>query len=201
MKDPESPAKRLTRKLHLAGLRSRVLLGYPLALLYLIFARPQSLELYFITVGLVFLGCGLRAWAAGYLVKRKRVAVGGPYAYVRNPLYLGSAIIAVGCGMALWGASISWVSGLMWAGFLVVLAVIYPAKIKAEEQELVVLLNGPYEDYIRQVPSFLPWKGRVPGLGDQSFRLQTYVANREYQCLLGSIGILIILFARYLYGA
>ncbi len=156
MKDTEFPAKSLTHKLLDAGLRSRVLLGYPFALLYLIFARPHSIQLFFFTVGLVLLGCCLRGWAAGYLVKRKRVAVGGPYAYVRNPLYLGSAIIAAGCGLALWGASISWVAGILWASFLVALGVIYPAKIKAEEKELVWLLNGPYAVYARQVPAFLP---------------------------------------------
>ncbi|MEX1117981.1 MAG: isoprenylcysteine carboxylmethyltransferase family protein [Terrimicrobiaceae bacterium] len=192
--------KGLTQKLHDLGLQSRVLLGYPFAALYLIFARPQSLELFFIITALVALGCCLRGWAAGYLVKRKRVAVGGPYAYVRNPLYLGSAIIALGCGLALWGASVSWVSGILWACFLVVLGVIYPAKIKAEERELVGLLNGPYVEYARQVPSFIPWKGRVPNLGSQSFSVHTYLANREYQCLLGSAGILIFLFARYHLG-
>lgn len=189
------------QKLQKAGIRSRVLLGYPFALLYLLFARPQNLGLFFVIVVFVLVGCGLRGWAAGYLVKRKHVAVGGPYAYVRNPLYLGSAIIAMGCGLALWGTSISWISGFLWAGFLVTVGVIYPAKIKAEEKELIVLLNGPYEKYARQVPSFLPWKGRVPGLGDQHFSLQTYLDNREYQCLLGSLGILLFLFARCLYGA
>ncbi len=200
MTDPSTSTLSLTKKLHDAGLQSRVLLGYPFAVLYLIFARPQSLALFWATVCLVLLGCSLRGWAAGYLVKRKRVAVGGPYAYIRNPLYLGSAIIAAGCGLALWGASIPWVAGILWAGFVVVLGVIYPAKIKAEEKELVSLLNGPYQNYARQVPSFLPWKGRVAGLGHQSFSLQTYFANREYQCLAGSVGILFFLYARFLLG-
>jgi len=197
MNDSRPSPKSLTQKLHDTGLQSRVLIGYPLALLYLFFARPRSLELFFVTVALVLLGCALRGWAAGYLVKRKRVAVGGPYAYVRNPLYLGSAIIAVGCGVALWGSSIPWIAGILWAGFVVALGIIYPAKIKAEEKELVSLLNGPYEKYARQVPAFLPWKGRVSGLGEQSFSLQTYFANREYQCVAGSAGILLFLFLRF----
>lgn len=200
MNDSRPSPKSLTQKLHDTGLQSRVLIGYPLALLYLFFARPRSLELFFVTVALVLLGCALRGWAAGYLVKRKCVAVGGPYAYVRNPLYLGSAIIAAGCGIALWGAAIPWVAGILWAGLLVALGIIYPAKIKAEEKELVSLLNGPYKNYARQVPSFFPWKGRVRGLGKQTFSCKTYFANREYQCLLGSVGILVLLFVRYYFG-
>jgi protein-S-isoprenylcysteine O-methyltransferase Ste14 len=200
MNDSRPSAKSLTQKLHDAGLHSRVLLGYPFALLYLFFARPSSLHLFFVTVALVFLGCALRGWAAGYLVKCKRVAVGGPYAYVRNPLYLGSAILAAGFGVALWGASIPWVAGTFWAGLLVALGMIYSAKIKAEERELVSQLNGPYEKYARQVPSFFPWKGRVRGLGNQSFSYEAYFANREYQCLMGSVGILAFLFARYYFG-
>jgi protein-S-isoprenylcysteine O-methyltransferase Ste14 len=77
-------------------LRLRVPLGFLFAAWYLVVARPAS-WLHLLACAIpVFFGCALRFWAAGYLFKGKRVAVGGPYAYVRNPLYLGSFILGLG---------------------------------------------------------------------------------------------------------
>ena len=45
-------------------------------------------------------GLALRAWAAGHLAKNQRFAVSGPYAYVRNPLYLGTLLVATGLVIA-----------------------------------------------------------------------------------------------------
>ena len=65
-----------------------------------------------LAVGLLFVlfGCALRSWAAGYLLKGKRVAVGGPYAYVRNPLYLGVTLFYLGLSVA---AGSCWAIGLV----------------------------------------------------------------------------------------
>src|SRR5712691_5128752 len=72
--------------------RWRVRLGYPLAVAVLLFARPTlSSILLGALVGLI--GLGLRAYAASYLRKQEVLTVTGPYAYTRNPLYLGSAIL------------------------------------------------------------------------------------------------------------
>jgi protein-S-isoprenylcysteine O-methyltransferase Ste14 len=88
--------------------RWRVRLGYPLAIAVLFFARPQPRSiLYGALVGLV--GLALRAWAAGYLHKQQVLTVTGPYAYTRNPLYLGSAVLALGVAIA----TRSWISSLL----------------------------------------------------------------------------------------
>jgi protein-S-isoprenylcysteine O-methyltransferase Ste14 len=181
-------------------LRWRVPLGFAFAAWYLFLARPASLDLYAITAALVIVGCALRSWAAGYLFKGKRVAVGGPYAYVRNPLYLGSFIIGIGCCIALWRRPLPVMAMILWAAFLLAYGVVYPAKAKAEEGELRASLNGPYESYASRVPAFLPWKGRVPDLGPQHFSRELYRRNREYQCILGSVGVLAFLFFKYFHG-
>src|ERR1700686_5530834 len=97
--------------------RWRVRLGYPLAVAVLFFARPQPRSiLYGALVGLV--GLALRAWAAGYLHKQEVLTVTGPYAYTRNPLYLGSPVLALGAGIA----TRSWISGAI---LLIYFAVFY----------------------------------------------------------------------------
>ena len=73
---------------------------YLALILLLIFARPT---LGWLLVGLVFvlIGEALRIWAAGHLKKTKEVTTTGPYAYVKNPLYLGTLLILIGfCLMA-----------------------------------------------------------------------------------------------------
>jgi protein-S-isoprenylcysteine O-methyltransferase Ste14 len=179
-------------------LRFRVPLGFAFAAWYLLIARPSSLSVLFICAVFAVIGCALRSWAAGYLFKGKRVAVGGPYAYVRNPLYLGSFILGIGFCVALWQQPLPASAIVLWAAFLLGYGVVYPAKSKAEEGELIHSLGEPYRNYAEQVPAFLPWRGRVSGLGEQRFSAELYRRNREYQCILGSAAVLIYLSARYL---
>jgi hypothetical protein len=85
---------------------------------------------------------------------------------------------------------------ILWAVYLVSFPVIYFTKTQAEERELSLTLNGAYQAYARKVPAFLPWRGRVRDLGNESFRFERFMQNREYQCLLGSLGVLALLYMR-----
>jgi len=177
-------------------LRLRVPLGFAFAGWYLVVARPSSpLALGFCVV-LVVLGCWVRSWAAGYLLKGKRTAVGGPYAYIRNPLYIGSFILGVGFCVALWQWPPSLSAALLAAAFVVGFGVIYRAKTLAEEKELAENLGEPYRAYAQAVPAFLPVRGRVQGLGPQRFSWEIYRRNREYECVLGSAALLAYLYWR-----
>lgn len=175
-------------------------LGFFFAAWYLAIARPVSLSLYFLSCVLVFIGCLLRSWAAGYLFKGKRVAVGGPYAYVRNPLYVGSFVLGSGFCIALWQKPLPLSSLLIAASFLVGFGIMYRSKTLAEERELATHLGEPYISYARQVPPFLPTRGRVGGLGEQHFSWELFRRNREYECWLGSAVLLLYLYVKYLHG-
>src|SRR5260370_35486531 len=79
--------------------RWRVPLGFACAALFFVLSRPRPLTL--IVGGVIALpGLALRAWAIGHLRKNDALAVTGPYAYTRNPLYLGSFLIGVGFTIA-----------------------------------------------------------------------------------------------------
>ena len=178
-------------------LRLRVPLGFLFAGWYLAVARPSSPRVFLVACVLVATGCLLRSWAAGYILKGKRVAVGGPYAYVRNPLYVGSFILGLGFCAALWRWPLPWPSLAVALGFLLVFGVIYRAKAVAEEQELALVLGDAYRAYAVQVPPFLPTRGRVIKGAQQRFSWELHRRNREYQCILGSFALLGVLFLRW----
>src|ERR1700674_3426155 len=108
--------------------RWRVRLGYPLAVAVLYFSRPTPPS---ILLGALtgVIGLWVRAYAAGYLHKQEVLTVTGPYAYTRNPLYLGSAILALGAGIA----AHSWISALI---LFVYFALVYFIVMRREEKEL-----------------------------------------------------------------
>jgi len=119
-------------------------------------------------------GLALRAWAAGHLAKNAQLAQSGPYASVRNPLYIGTLLVAAG----LVAASRSVGLGLLFAA---VFGLIYLPVIQLEEQHLRSLFPE-YEAYAERVPALLP-QPRVSSAGSFSSRL--YWKNREYEALLG----------------
>lgn len=179
-------------------LRLRVPLGFALAAWYLVIAKPTSKWAYAFCLLFVVVGCALRSWAAGFLLKGKRVAVGGPYAYVRNPLYLGSFLIGMGfCGV-LWHQPLPWNVLTLWVGYGVGFGVVYPLKARAEEGELTAALGEPYLRYAAAVPAYLPWRGHVGGLGDQVFSKELYQRNKEYECIVGSVLLMTYLTLRLL---
>ena len=140
--------------MHNSLLRYRVPLGFLFAAWYLIVARPSSGNAFLLSAAFVALGCLLRSWAAGFLFKGKRVAVGGPYAYIRNPLYVGSFVIGVGFCIALWRQPVPVSALLLWILFIAGFGFIYRAKTLAEEKELTVNLGQPYQAYAARVPPF-----------------------------------------------
>src|ERR1039457_7270465 len=106
---------------------------------------PQSMD---IVVPLSLLGLALRAWAAGCLAKNQQLATGGPYAYRRNPLYIGTLLVAA--GLAVSSCSIG-LAGL----FTAVFPLVYLPVIQNEEQHLRKIFPE-YAGYAERVPALIP---------------------------------------------
>jgi protein-S-isoprenylcysteine O-methyltransferase Ste14 len=169
--------------------RWRVRLGYPLALAVLWFARPTVRSILLgALVGVI--GLGLRAYAAGFLHKQEVLTVTGPYAYTRNPLYLGSAIMALGAGIA----ARSWVSISI---LIIYFAIFYSMVMRREERALHSRHGVSFEEYARAVPLFVPrlTAAKLSGSSAGSFSLAQYKKNHEWQA---SVGFLLILAVLYL---
>ena len=112
----------------------------------------------------------------------------GPYAYTRNPLYLGSAILALGTGIA----TRSWISALL---LLVYFAIFYFAVMRREERELHLRHGAFFEEYARAVPLFIPrvTAAKIPGEFTGSFCFAQYKRNHEWQAAVGFLFLLAVL--------
>lgn len=160
--------------------RLRVPLGFIFAAAYLWFARPAWP---WMAGGSAFIVAGLavRAAAAGHIRKNAELTTTGPYAYTRNPLYLGSILIAVGFVLA---------ARNLWIGLatLLMFLLIYLPVIRAEEDYLRSTFAG-YEEYAAQVPRLLPRLAPYrTGVADSpaSYSRELYMRHREYNAALGA---------------
>jgi len=162
--------------------------GYFIAPVVLWFAHPTPLSiLYGSMLGII--GLAVRAFAAGYLHKQEVLAVSGPYAYTRNPLYFGSSILALGAAVAMR----SWISAVL---LLAYFAIFYSAVMRREEEELRARHGQGFDAYARAVPLFFPRLRPAPNTVPGVFSLAQYYKNREWRAALGLLLLLAILFAR-----
>jgi protein-S-isoprenylcysteine O-methyltransferase Ste14 len=163
--------------------RIRVPLGFAVAALYLfeLWHHQPSLEAVGWSLLLVLPGLWLRGYAAGYVKKNQELTQTGPYAHVRNPLYLGSILIAAGFAVALE----SWPVGLALA--LMFIAIYVPV-IASEERFLRATFAG-FDNYCSRVPRLIPRLSPARTQGDSSkgrFVFALYLKHREYNALLGA---------------
>jgi hypothetical protein len=177
--------------------------GFLLAPLLFISARPTLASLAsgaFIAV----IGLSIRAWAAGHLKKNQELTTSGPYAYTRNPLYLGTFLL--GAGVAAGGGTLWFVA--LFAGLYLL---IYVTVMMAEADHMRTLFSEEYEQYSKQVPLFVPrftpynaqgsssyaaQLNRSPWRGGTAFEAALYLRNREYRAALGFVVVYALLAAK-----
>lgn len=177
--------------------RIRVPLGFVTAALYLFELWRHAPRAAAIAASLILVipGLALRAYASGYVKKNRELTQTGPYAYTRNPLYLGSILIAAGFAVALG----SWLMAVVLAvGF----AVIYVPVIASEEAFLRSTFPE-FDAYCRRVPRLIPRLRPAPPASDAvsatpqttsagadassgRFSLALYLRHREYNALIGA---------------
>jgi protein-S-isoprenylcysteine O-methyltransferase Ste14 len=175
--------------------RIRVPLGFLTAALYIFdlwqrAPRPAAVAW---SLALVLPGLWLRGYASGYVKKNQELTVTGPYAHTRNPLYLGSMLMAAGFAVAL----LSWPVALLLAvGF----TVIYVPVIASEERFLRAAFPA-FDAYCRRVPRLVPRlapaqppseNGLTAGAegvtrgASGSFSFELYRRHREYNAAIGA---------------
>ena len=173
----------------------RVRLHLPLAIAYLWFAQP-TLNRWVDVAGLVLSGLLFRGWAAGHLQKYEGVTVTGPYAYLRHPLYVGTAFLLAGLAVAsgLW-----WIAGLIAVYF----AAFFIPTLRREERFQIADHPDFYALYRALVPPLFPRLRLRPlvfrqaaAAGAPRFSFKLYLHNREWQATVGAAAILGLLYAK-----
>jgi protein-S-isoprenylcysteine O-methyltransferase Ste14 len=181
---PSGPLSHIMGQWSQIARRIRVPLGFLFAVLYFWLARPTSRS---IALGAVLVVPGLliRALASGHVRKNEALATSGPYAYTRNPLYLGSLLMGLGFA----GSARSW-----WVGvaLVVMFFAIYLPVIRDEEAFLRQRFPE-FEEYMRRVPRMLPrWTPHSGNTDDSGgFSLELYLKHREWNALLGVVGMML----------
>lgn len=157
-----------------AAKKLRLPLGFVFGIAYLIWARPSWLTL---AVGgaIAFVGVMVRAWASGHIVKNKKLAVTGPYAHTRNPLYFGSFLIGAGFAVAAHPALLLVVIAF-WA-------LVYAPTMERERANIRERFPEAYDNYSANVPAFVPrvtpWKSGDEDGGE--FSTELYMKHGEWK--------------------
>jgi protein-S-isoprenylcysteine O-methyltransferase Ste14 len=157
--------------------RVRVPVGFLFAAAYLWLARPTTLS---IIVGstIVLLGLAIRALASGHITKNEQLTTTGPYAHTRNPLYLGSLVLALGFVIAARSLLIALVAiGIFFS--------IYLPVIRAEEEFLRERFPK-FSDYFLKVPRLFP-RIRSFQSSANGFSRHLYWKHREYNAAIGAL--------------
>lgn len=160
--------------------RIRVPLGFAFAILYFWLAHPTWSSLAWGAV-LIVPGLLIRALASGHVCKNEALAISGPYAHTRNPLYLGSLLIGIGFAIA---ARSWWVGVVLVAMFFAV----YMPVIRSEEAFLRERFPE-FEEYARRVPRMLPRITAASSDAGGGFSMELYLKHREWNALLGALAI------------
>lgn len=169
--------------------RWRVPLGFLSAGLFVLLARPRPITLA-LGAAISIVGLGLRGWAAGHIRKNDALAISGPYAYTRNPLYLGSFLLGLGFTVAAYRWELALVFALLFLG-------IYFPVMRVESATLESLFGDGFRQYAREVPLFVPrlTPFRGPNTGKTAFDGSLYLRYREYRAGLGMLvgwGLLVL---------
>jgi protein-S-isoprenylcysteine O-methyltransferase Ste14 len=168
--------------------RIRVPLGFAFAVLYFWLARPTWRSLALGAVSIIP-GLVIRALASGHVRKNEALATSGPYAYTRNPLYLGSLLVAIGFAVA---ARSWWVAAVLVAMFFA----IYVPVIRSEEAFLRERFPE-FQEYANEVPRMIP--RMTPAFRNEAsaeFSMDLYLKHREYNALLGSLALVAALITK-----
>ncbi len=161
--------------------RWRVPLGFLCGALFMVQAQPRPLTLA-LGGAVALVGLALRAWAAGHIRKNAALATSGPYAYTRNPLYLGSFLLGLGFTIASARLTLGVLFTALFLG-------IYLPVMRVESADLAEIFGQDYRRYAGAVPLFFP--RLIPYRDEKTlgtkFDAALYLRYREYRAALGLI--------------
>ena len=164
-------------------------------LLVVFLARPTPLSL---VVGglIVLLGEAVRVWASGHLLRNRELTTSGPYAHLRDPLYLGRLLLLVGFCVMGWGYT--WI--ILVLGLSVFFLNYMPRKYRKEMVGLEKLFGEEYKKYSSYASSLIPRLKPYPHAEKKPWRFDLFWnVNREQYFVFGAIVLSLAMVGRYWY--
>ncbi len=160
-----------------------------MGLIVLFLSRPSPPSL-LMGLPLGVAGEALRVWASGHIDKTLSLATGGPYAFTRNPLYVGSLLMALGVAVASASLWVALAAAVYFAAF-------YPAVMREEALFLREKFPLQFTEWAAEVPAFLP---RLTPRGPRAsrFEWERVARNREWRTALGLLVAASLLYLRHL---
>ncbi len=166
----------------------RLYFAYPFATAVAFLARSTNPG-FLMGIPVIMLGEAIRIWSHGYIHKAKELAMDGPYAHVRNPLYVGNFLIGFGFCLIIWNP-------IMIALYVIGFMGVYWITIKAEEQRLALKFRGQFQDYMKHVPRFIPQFVPYQKRPRAKFEFQRVMRHGEQITIFAVITLLLILYLR-----
>lgn len=180
-------------------MKKRILISQIVTLVLLVAARPESWPLFWAGLGLMALGQAVRLAASAAIVKSKTLTTTGPYASVRNPLYLGTLLMTAGLLTMLSAPSRPLLTAGLWVFAAASFGWIYYVTIKAEEVYLSSIYGKDFEAYMAAVPALCPC--RPAGFFELSaYSKEVFRRNKEWRGLSAALGLALLAAARIHYG-
>lgn len=178
-------------------MKNRILISNIIVLFLLIFSKPDSFLLFYIGLFFVILGEIIRLIASACIRKNNILTVNGIYSMTRNPLYLGTFIIAFGILIQIFSLSHILLSILLWLFVIFSFSIIYYKTIKSEEEFLLSKFGNDYLRYLREVPSILPDLKKIKEVfKKENYSKQAFLKNKEYRGLFGVLIVETIIFIK-----
>ncbi|MBU1863921.1 MAG: isoprenylcysteine carboxylmethyltransferase family protein [Candidatus Omnitrophica bacterium] len=169
--------------------KARVLISWAGVILLFFVASPND-HSFRIGMPILCLGEVMRIWAAGFLEKKGTIlATNGPFAYVRNPLYIGNFLIGLGIIVICRNAILTFL-------FVIGFVLSYWATVRKEEKVLFDTFGDHYSYYVKNVPRFIPKVPRYCAQNDDSFRFERLFRHKEHVALIGIVCIIVALYLR-----
>ncbi|MEK7721005.1 MAG: methyltransferase [Elusimicrobiota bacterium] len=182
-------------------MKKRILVSQLVTLALLLAARPESWPLFRAGLTVMSLGIAVRLAASAAIIKSKTLTVAGPYAAVRNPLYLGTMIMAAGLMIMLSAPSRPLLTAGIWAFAAAAFYRIYYVTIRTEEVFLLSVYGGEFKSYKAATPAILPRLRGLAGFFDFSaYSGEVFRKNREWRGMGAAFALTAFVAARIKYG-
>jgi protein-S-isoprenylcysteine O-methyltransferase Ste14 len=182
-------------------MKKRILVTQLITLALLIAARPESWRLFWAGAAVMLLGQAVRLAASAAIVKSRTLTTTGPYAAVRNPLYLGTMLMTAGLMLMLSSPSRPLLTVGLWATAALSFGWVYYVTIKAEEVFLSSTYGNDFEAYKAAAPAILPCLGGLRGFFDLSaYSREVFRKNKEWRGLTAALLLVLLTAARIRYG-